>query len=168
MGVTLATRVPFPTDYKPLVVRSSSHKFSAFYPSRGDIILETDGPSSTRHDRPSRSRLGWLIDREAVRRCEFGPIESVKDRVRDARAGASLDMLRLDLRYAARLLRRTSFVDEITLMAVLRRSRVWKVGWYCVKHAQIDVVQTASCPFSTDRPIHFGYACDKCWSARQG
>src|SRR5207237_1522791 len=47
---------------------------------------------------------------------EFGGVEVVKERVRDARAGASLDTLRQDARYAVRLLRRN---PTFTIVAAL-------------------------------------------------
>ncbi|PYR02355.1 MAG: hypothetical protein DMG00_29065, partial [Acidobacteria bacterium] len=61
------------------------------------------------------------LSREEAQRAaalEFGPIESVKDRVRDARAGASLDILRLDLRYAARLLRRSPLFTTVATLSL--------------------------------------------------
>ncbi|PYR87449.1 MAG: hypothetical protein DMF84_31710, partial [Acidobacteria bacterium] len=61
------------------------------------------------------------MSREEAQRAaalEFGPIESVKDRVRDARAGASLDILRLDLRYAARLLRRSPLFTTVATLSL--------------------------------------------------
>jgi len=48
----------------------------------------------------------------------FGTIESVKDRVRDVRAGASLDTIRLDARYAARLLRRSPLFATVATLSL--------------------------------------------------
>jgi len=48
----------------------------------------------------------------------FGTIESVKDRVRDVRAGASLDAIRLDVRYAARLLRRSPLFATVATLSL--------------------------------------------------
>jgi putative ABC transport system permease protein len=48
----------------------------------------------------------------------FGPIESVKDRVRDVRSGASLDTVRLDVRYAARLLRRSPLFAIVATLSL--------------------------------------------------
>jgi predicted permease len=61
-----------------------------------------------------------MVPLEARRQAmlEFGGVESVKDRVRDARAGSSFDALRQDVRYAARLLRRNPIFTGVAAVSL--------------------------------------------------
>jgi len=92
----------------PLLVKARSFLRNIFLPHREDVDL----------DQEVRSHLEMLTDEniragmpppEAQRaaRIELGGVEQVKEQVRDSRAGAFLDSLIHDLRFALRQMRRS-------------------------------------------------------------
>src|SRR6266850_1486500 len=92
----------------PLLVKARSFLRNLFSPHRADIDLDQEVRSHLEMLTDENIRAG-MPPREAQRaaRIELGGVEQVKEQVRDSRAGAFLDSLIHDLRFALRQMRRS-------------------------------------------------------------
>src|SRR6266481_4361358 len=92
----------------PILVKARSFLRNIFLPHRADVDLDQEVRSHLEMLADENIRAG-MQPHEAQRaaRIELGGVEQVKEQVRDSRAGAFLDSLIQDLRFALRQMRRS-------------------------------------------------------------
>src|SRR5882757_9800029 len=92
----------------PLLVKARSFLRNIFSPHREDVDLDQEVRSHLEMLTDENMRAGMpLHEAQRAARIELGGVEQVKEQVRDSRAGAFLDSLIHDLRFALRQMRRS-------------------------------------------------------------
>src|SRR6185503_16618967 len=100
-----------------LLHRSVAFVRNLFHRTRVDQQLDDELRAFVENATVEHMRRGLArADAERAARIELGGVDAVKDNVRDARAGAVIDTLLRDLRYAARSLRNA---PSFTIAAVV-------------------------------------------------